>query len=173
MNADENGGKPGTHLDFATCTIERRDVVSTPGNELITRVRTVSSVADAGKEDRNNDIWVYVSHRKSRHRSRTYDRFVFWRLQTLLIGMSSQDFTRYGVIVPEIPILNVLLRQLGLLWYLVSIRKRSSYGAGGKKDKVIRTDMGTPCPDCSPPLQRTNIHVAGCAYNKARSARAA
>jgi hypothetical protein len=125
MNADENGGKPGTHLDFATCTIERRDVVSTPGNDLITRVRTVSSVADAGNEDRNNDIWVYVSHRKSRQRSRTYDRFVFWRLETLLIGMPSQDFTRYRVIVPEIPILNVLLRQLGLLWYLVSMQRDS------------------------------------------------
>jgi hypothetical protein len=67
MNADKKGGEPGTHLDFATCTIERKDVGSTPGNDLITRVRTVSSVADAGNEDRNNDIWVFVSHRKLSH----------------------------------------------------------------------------------------------------------
>ncbi len=45
------------HLDFATWTIERKDVGSTPGNDLMTRVRMVCSVADAGKEERNNDIW--------------------------------------------------------------------------------------------------------------------
>jgi len=44
------------HLDFATWTIERKDVGSTPGNDLMTCVRTVCSVADAGKEERNNDI---------------------------------------------------------------------------------------------------------------------
>jgi hypothetical protein len=48
MNADKKGGESGTHLDFMTCTIERRDVGSTPGSDLITRMRTVSSVADAG-----------------------------------------------------------------------------------------------------------------------------
>jgi hypothetical protein len=65
MNADKKGGG-GTHLDFATCTIERRDVGSMPGNDLMTRVRTVSSVADTGNEDRNNDIWEQMSHRKLR-----------------------------------------------------------------------------------------------------------
>lgn len=44
------------HLDFATWTIERKVVGSTPGNDLITHVRMVSSVAVAGKEERNNDI---------------------------------------------------------------------------------------------------------------------
>lgn len=33
---------------------------STPGNDLITRERMVSSVAVAGKEERNNDIWFEV-----------------------------------------------------------------------------------------------------------------
>jgi hypothetical protein len=60
-------GESGTHLDFATCTMERKDVGSTLGNDLTTRVRTVSSVADAGNEDRNSDIWVQMSHRKLRH----------------------------------------------------------------------------------------------------------
>jgi hypothetical protein len=44
------------YLDLATWTIERRDVGSTPGNDLMTRVRMVSSVADTGKEERNSDI---------------------------------------------------------------------------------------------------------------------
>lgn len=48
------------HLDFATCTIERKDACSTPGNDLTTRVRMVSSVAEAGKEERNSDIWSYA-----------------------------------------------------------------------------------------------------------------
>jgi hypothetical protein len=38
-----------------------RDVGSTPGGDLITRMRTVSSVADAGHEDRNSDIWVHMT----------------------------------------------------------------------------------------------------------------
>jgi hypothetical protein len=46
------------YLDFATWTIERKDVGSTPVNDLMTRVRMVSSVADAGKEERNSDIWL-------------------------------------------------------------------------------------------------------------------
>jgi len=46
-----------TYLDFPTWTIERKDVGSTPGNDLMTRVRMVSSVADAGKEEMNSDIW--------------------------------------------------------------------------------------------------------------------
>jgi hypothetical protein len=62
MNANKKGGMTGTHLDFAMCTIECRDVGSTPGNVLMTRVRTVSSIADTGNEDRNNDIWVQMSH---------------------------------------------------------------------------------------------------------------
>ena len=86
----------------------------------MTRVRTVSSVADVGNEDRNNDIWVHIimSHRKGKDTT-TYDRFVFWGLETLLFSMPSQDFTCDGVIVPEIPILDILLRQLVLLWHLV------------------------------------------------------
>jgi hypothetical protein len=62
MNANKKGGMPGTHLDFATCTIERRDVGSTLGSDLITCVQTVSSIADTGNEDRNNEIWVHMSH---------------------------------------------------------------------------------------------------------------
>jgi hypothetical protein len=60
-------GESRTHLDFATCTIERRDVGSTLGSDLIMRVQTVSSIADAGNENRNSDIWVQMSHRKLRH----------------------------------------------------------------------------------------------------------
>ncbi|SRR5216684_5340516 len=44
------------YLDFATWTTERKEVGSTPGNDLMTRVRMVCSVADAGKEERNRDI---------------------------------------------------------------------------------------------------------------------
>jgi hypothetical protein len=74
MNADKKGGESGTHLDFMTCTIERRDVGSTPGSDLITRMRTVSSVADAGNEDRNSDIWVHESSKVEKLRGqRTTD----------------------------------------------------------------------------------------------------
>jgi hypothetical protein len=44
------------YLDFATWTIERRDAGSTLGNDFMTRVRMVSSVADGGKEDKKSDI---------------------------------------------------------------------------------------------------------------------
>ena len=77
----------------------------------MTRARTVSSVADGGNEDRNNDIWVVYEpiERFDRNVRRTYHRFVFWRLKALLFGMPSQDFACDGVIVPEIPVLNILL----------------------------------------------------------------
>jgi hypothetical protein len=85
--------------------------------------------------------------------------------------MPGQDFTCDRVIVPEKPILDILLRQLGLIWYLVSrkiliIRCR-------EKDNVIHTGMGIPCRDCNPPLHRKNIHVVGCVCSKARSVPAA
>jgi hypothetical protein len=123
----------GTHLDFATCTTERKDVGSTLGNDLTTRVRTVSSVADAGNEDRNSDIWVHESSNVEMLRWRTYDRFVFWGLEALLFGMASQDFARDRVIVPEKPILDILLRQLGLLGHLVSTRNDSAHTILGRE----------------------------------------
>jgi hypothetical protein len=64
------GGESGTHLDFATCTIEHKDVGSTPGNDLMTHVQTVSSVADGGNEDRNSDIWVHESSNVEKLRGR-------------------------------------------------------------------------------------------------------
>jgi hypothetical protein len=89
-------------------------------------------------------------------RSRTYDRFVFWRLEALLIGMPSQDFARYRVIVPEIPILDILLRQLGLLWHLVSECERSATNqriAGwGRGKEQIRTGMGHSVPRLQSPF---------------------
>jgi hypothetical protein len=38
-----------------------RDVGSTPGSDLITRMWTVSSAADAVHEDRNSDIGVHMT----------------------------------------------------------------------------------------------------------------
>jgi hypothetical protein len=53
---------------------------------------------------------LHMSHRKfERNARRTYHRFVFWWLKALLFSMPSQDFACDGVIVPEIPVLDVLL----------------------------------------------------------------
>lgn len=46
-----------TDLDFATYTIDLIWEGSTEGSDFTTRVRTDSSVAEAGRDVRNNDIW--------------------------------------------------------------------------------------------------------------------
>jgi hypothetical protein len=97
------------HLDFATWTIERKDVGLTPGNDLMTRVRMVCSVADAGNEERNNDIWSQMSAGTRAPRAiRTHHRLIFWRLEALLFGMPSQNFARDRIVVPKVSVLDIL-----------------------------------------------------------------
>jgi hypothetical protein len=85
-----------------------------------------------GNEDRNNDIWVQMSHRKLRHGAEGVPQICLLGPDTLLFSTPSQEFTCDRIVVSEIPILDVLLRQLGLLWYLVSMRMFSSTILGGE-----------------------------------------
>jgi hypothetical protein len=137
----------------------------------ITRVRTVSSVADEGNEDRNNNIWVQMSHRKLRHGAEGVP-------QICLLG------ARYPAVQHAQP--RVYVRQdrcfrntypgcsASTTWSSLVPRVYANVQLyNPRRGNVIRTDMDTPCQDCSPPWHRMNIHVIGCAYSKARSAQAA
>lgn len=85
------------------------------GSEWRTRVRTVVSVALAGREERKRDICDPTPEHgdqllaeRYRSVSRTYDRRVFGRRQALVGRVLPHDLACYRVIPTVIPVLDVL-----------------------------------------------------------------
>jgi hypothetical protein len=105
----------------------------------MTRVRMVCSVADAGKEERNNDIWSWMCGWEMvlLFERGTHHRFIFWEFEALVLRMSSQNFARDRIIFPKISVLNVLLRQLVIHWHLVT-----EYGEDGDKQISLHKSEG-------------------------------
>jgi hypothetical protein len=150
-----------------------------PGNDLTTRVRTVSSVAVAGKEERNNDIWSRwsIESRKSSHpRART----------GLTTDSSSGGWRPCFSACPD-----KILRATGsffpknLSWMFcfdnsffsgISCLRFGSQSHKKKKgvgDGQERTGKGSRCHGCTPLWHRRNIDVAGCVCNRVQCAPAA
>jgi hypothetical protein len=71
----------------------------------------LSSVALAGSEDKNMDVWRNKNEFQYQGRSEkgVYDRLVFWRCQALITGVRGHDLPSYRIVVAMISILHILM----------------------------------------------------------------